>query len=283
VKDNVKLLAFSDLHLEHKPDWALPESFPPFDVCIAAGDISGSPAESIRLLAAHPGLAGKPIVFVAGNHEFYHSVLEDEVEKGKAAAAETGVNYLDGTSVVIDGTRFVGATLWSDYSVLGNRALGMSVAASGMNDHRLIKRRAYTPGHPGKWRFLPQDAAWHHAKQRAAIERILAEPFDGATVVVSHHAPSRQSIHPRNLGNALNVAYASDLESVLKQWKPTLFLHGHIHDSVNFTVGSTTVRSNPKGYGPHLSKGMPFIENPAFNPRLIIEVPIPAQYQEPQP
>jgi hypothetical protein len=81
---SMKLLVFSDLHLDHKPNWSLPDSFPDYDVCVAAGDIDGSPAESIRRLATNPGLRGKPIVFTPGNHEFYGNVLEDAIEEGRA-------------------------------------------------------------------------------------------------------------------------------------------------------------------------------------------------------
>jgi Icc-related predicted phosphoesterase len=272
----VKLLVFSDLHLEHKPEWQLPASFPDFDVLIAAGDISGSPAESIRLLAAHPPFVDKPIVFVAGNHEFYTHVLEDEIEKGRAAAAETGVHYLDGTAVVIDGVRFAGATLWTDFDLLGNRDLSMKQAEAGMNDYRYIKRRAYKAGQPGRWRILAKDTAWHHARQRAAIESILAEPFGGPTVVVTHHAPSRQSIPA--FGTSLAESYASDLEDMLMQWKPELWVHGHIHETVDYVIGSTAIRSNPKGYGPHPTKRMWMIQNTNFDPNFVIDLP-----RQPQP
>ena len=79
----MKLLVFSDLHLEHRPNWSLPESFPDYDVCVAAGDIDGSPAASVRRLASNPGLRGKPIVFTPGNHKYYRNVLEDAIEEGQ--------------------------------------------------------------------------------------------------------------------------------------------------------------------------------------------------------
>jgi Icc-related predicted phosphoesterase len=270
----VKLLVFSDLHLEHRPDWGLPTSFPAYDVAIAAGDIDGSPAESIRRLASNPGLQGKPIVFVAGNHEYYYGTLEDRIEEGRVAAVEAGVHFLDADSVTIDGVRFLGCTLWSDYRLYGNPVLGVDDAAKGMNDHRYIKRRAIKRGDKGRYRFAPKEAAWHHQRQRTFIERELATPHDGPTVVVTHHAPSRQSIPARFEGVALNVAYASNLESLILQWQPALWIHGHIHDSADYTIGTTRVRSNPKGYGP----GAEFkqIENPAFDPGLVIDVPQPA-------
>jgi Icc-related predicted phosphoesterase len=268
----VKLLVFSDLHLEHKPNWSLPDSFPDYDVCVAAGDIDGSPAESIRRLATNPGLRGKPIVFTPGNHEFYGNVLEDAIEEGRAAAIETGVHFLNADSVTIDGVRIIGATLWSDYALHGNQELGMDAAKYGMNDHRLIKRRAIRPGTPGKFKLEPKEVAWHHLRQRIYIENELVKAFDCPTVVVTHHAPSPRSLPPRLVGNPLNVAYASDLKGLIERCKPSLWLHGHIHDSADYRIGETWVRTNPKGYGP--GGGFRGTENAAFDPQLVIEVPV---------
>lgn len=268
----MKLLVFSDLHLEHKPKWSLPESFPDYDVCVAAGDIDGSPAASIRRLASNPGLKGKPIVFTPGNHEYYGNILEDAIEEGRAAALETGVHFLNADAVVIDGVRFIGATLWSDYAFYGHQELGMDAAKRGMNDHRLIKRRAITAGIRGKFRLEPKDVAWHHMRQRIYIETELAKAFDGPTVVVTHHAPSRRSVHPIFIGDPLNVAYASDLERLIERWQPSLWVHGHMHHSANYCIGETWVRTNPKGYGP--GNGFPDAENVAFDPHLVIELPV---------
>ena len=265
----MNLLVFSDLHLEHMPLWQLPEDYSKFDVCIAAGDIDGSPAAAIRRLASNRGLQRKPIVFVAGNHEYYGNVLEDAIEAGRIAAAETGVHFLNGDSVVIDGVKFIGATLWTDFELFGRRELSMEAAAEGMNDHRLIKRRAIRLGHPGKFRLAPKECIWHHVRQRAFIDTELAKPFGGPTVVVTHHAPSARSVPRRFARDALSPAYASDLERVIELRKPTLWVHGHMHDSVDYRIGETRVYSNPKGYGPG-DRQFRQIENPAFDPRSIV-------------
>jgi Icc-related predicted phosphoesterase len=268
----MRLLVFSDLHLEHKPNWSLPQSFPDYDVCVAAGDIDGSPAESIRRLASNPGLRSKPIVFTPGNHEFYGNVLEDAIEEGRAAAAGTNVHFLNADSVTIDGVKFIGATLWTDYALHGNQELGMDAAKYGMNDHRYIKRRAIRPGTPGKFRLEPKEAQWHHMCQWRYIQKELATGLSGPTVVVTHHAPSPRSLPPRFAGDPLNVAYASDLERLIQQLKPNLWLHGHIHTSVDYCIGETRIRTNPKGYGP--GGAYRGTENAAFDPQLVIELQV---------
>lgn len=102
---------------------------------------------------------------------------------------------------------------------------------------------------------------------------MLAEPFDGTTVVVMHHAPSLRSLSLQHSNNrALDPAYASDLENLMVGASaPELWLHGHIHDSKDYVAGNTRIVSNPKGYGPMLPL-MPTIENPDFNPALVIDV-----------
>lgn len=218
----------------------------------------------------NPGLRGKPVVFVAGNHEFYGNVLEDALEQGRMAAAEAGVHFLNADSVTIDGVRFIGATLWSDFDLFGRSELSMETAAGGMNDYKLIKRRAIRPGHPGKFRLAPKETAWHHARQRAYVANELAKSFDGPTVVVTHHGPSPRSLPPHLARDPLSPAYVSDLEWLIEKHQPTLWIHGHIHNSVSYRIGKTRVLSNPKGYGP--GNGHRHIENANFDPQLILNV-----------
>lgn len=277
LSDTTRLLIFSDVHLEHGPNWQLPTSFPEFDICVAAGDIDRSPAASIRRLASNPALGSKPIVFVAGNHEFYDNVLEDAIEEGRATAAETGVHFLNADTVTIDGVRFIGATLWSDFDLFGRRELSMDTAANGMHDHKFIKRRAIRPGHSGKFRLAPKESAWHHARHRDYIDDELAKPNGGPTVVITHHAPSPRSLPSNFARNALAPAYASNLERMIEQRKPTLWVHGHIHTSVDYCIGETRVCSNPKGYGP--SGSFRGIENAAFDSRRVIELQMTAPEQ----
>ena len=267
----MRLLVLSDLHLEHRPLWNLPDEFPDIDVAVCAGDIDESPAASIRRLAAHPALLRKPIIFVAGNHEFYGGVYEDRIAEGKSVAAETGVHYLVADTVVIDGARFVGATLWTDYSLDGNRPLALMAAERGLNDHRLIKRRAYRAGDKGRFKWLPKDAAWHHARHRAYIQDVLATPHEGPTVVVTHHAPSPKSIARQYIDDPLNPAFASDLEQLMHgPAAPELWVHGHIHASNDYMVGDTRIVANPKGYGP--GPEFPRIENEAFKSDFVVDL-----------
>ncbi len=261
-----RLLVLSDLHLEHDPAWSLPETFPPFDVAVFAGDVDGSPERAVHRLAAAPGLAGRPIVYVPGNHEFYHGCIEERLAAGQAACGGTRVHLLDRRSVVLDGVRFIGATLWTDYRLFGDSRFAMEVCRRELNDHRQIKI-----GPPGSRRpFRPEDAAALHAGDRVFLEAELAHPFSGPTVVITHHAPHSGSVAARYARDPRTPGFVSDLGDLIRKGRPALWIHGHVHDGFDYMADATRVIANPKGYGPRRCGGP--LENAAFDPHLIVDV-----------
>src|SRR6185503_11293312 len=112
----------------------------------------------------------------------------------------------------------------------------MRDAREGLNDHRLISWSKQP------WlRFRPEEAALMHQASRAFIAQTLATPFDGATVVVTHHAPHRESIDRKYANSPLNGAYASDLTDLILEFEPHLWIHGHTHTSSDYWLGRTRV------------------------------------------
>lgn len=65
---------------------------------------------------------------------------------------------------------------------------------------------------------------------------------------VTHHAPSFRSQHPRFAGSPIAGGFCSNLESRIQQWKPDLWIHGHVHDPMDYRIGKTQVLCNPWGY-----------------------------------
>ncbi len=262
-----KILILSDLHTEFVAQcWALPEELPDFDIAILAGDIAGSPAKGVDFAVTAPALAGKPIVYVPGNQEFYGGEIETRLRVGKETAAGTNARLLDRDAAVIAGVRFVGAILWTDYRLQGNQPWTMAIAARGLNDHVRIERR----GPQGALRFTPADAFARHLADRAFIEDALATPFGGPTVVVTHHAPHQGSVARRFANDAMTPAFVSDLYEVIDSHAPALRIHGHTHDNFDYRVGATRIVCNPKGYGP-MRPGKR-IENVAFDVGKVVEV-----------
>ena len=144
------------------------------------------------LRAAIP--APTPIITVAGNHSFYRRAMDAEWTAGRDIARELGVTLLENEAAFVGGVRFIGATLWTDFAVHGDRDRGpaMERAAREVNDFRLILLRSRS-----RERFMPAHSLELHINSAAAIDELLSQSFDGPTIVLTHHAPSPRSIARR--------------------------------------------------------------------------------------
>lgn len=259
----MRIFIASDIHLEFE-SFDLSENLQ-FDVAVFAGDIWKPMSSAIRWLAVQRKgpLQGKPVIFVPGNHEFYGSELISNRKEGRELADQAGIHLLDPGTVTIDGVRFVGATLWTNFDLYGRSIASRRVAARGMNDYRRIKIDKN-----GKIRHLtPDDVLALHRHDRAFIEANLAQPFNGRTVVVTHMAPHPDSIPPEFRGDPLAPAFASNLAGMIKTYRPDVWIHGHDHRQHDYVVGDTRIVANPAGYP--LTNGR---ENKLFQPSFVIEV-----------
>lgn len=255
----MKLYILSDLHLEFS-------TFEPFetdaDVIVLAGDI-GKRANGISW--ARSAFPEKEIIYVPGNHEFYGSQCFEVLAEMRAAAQENGVHLLDDGEVVIDSpskqnsVRFLGCTLWTDFLLFGGDMKEQSMMAGqrGLNDFRLIRE--------GNERFSPVRSVELHEQSLVWMKRILEIPFDGKTVVVTHHLPSAQSVAERFKDSMLTACFASELNYLFG--KMDLWIHGHTHDNMDYISNGTRVICNPRGYVTYRGA-----ENLNFNPKLVVEI-----------
>jgi predicted phosphodiesterase len=268
----MKLHILSDLHLDFAPFRPL-DPLPlaiDADVVILAGDLCNGPQGARWAKAA---FADKPVIYVAGNHEFYNSLMGGVIHQIREETAGSNVHFLDNEEIVIDGVRFLGATLWTDFEIEGEawRDIAMDYAKRNMSDFSLIKMKGGKPMTPAQSREL-------HNKSLRWLNFKLSEPFDGETVVVTHHGCSKRSIHEKWKGQMLNGAFTSNLDDMLGRCK--LWVHGHTHDNFDYDADGTRVIVNPRGYcrsNFHKTKplGAPLVEkceNPAFNPFLVVEI-----------
>lgn len=204
-----------------------------------------------------------------GNHEWYaHREMfnvADETIRAREIADELGIHLLIDEAVEIDGVRFLGSSLWTDYDLYGTRRPSMDVAAAMMNDHRFIFPQA------GSGPLRPQQAfEWHQASTNWLAEQLQPATFDGPTVVVTHHLPHPGSIAPQFVGDSLNPAFCSDLTWLVERSGAELWVHGHTHSSFDYEVGRTRIVCNPKGYGPLRLGGA--YENRRFHPHKVVEI-----------
>ncbi len=238
---------YSDLHLEfkrYKGDviWNIPKT--DADVIVLAGDIEAG-LHGITWASAQSKRLNKPIIYVAGNHEFYHSTYRTLLQGMRDAANDSGVHFLENETVVFSDTRFIGATLWTDYQA--NPALSqakcMENSSRALNDHRVIKVGQ-------KAIFTPEHALRLHQQSRRYIMRKIDEPFDGKTVVVTHHSPSMQpeAQHPRFPVGEITGAFQSNLDDLMDENTIDAWLFGHTHFCCDFKINGTRIVSNQRGY-----------------------------------
>jgi Icc-related predicted phosphoesterase len=254
----MRLHIISDLHIDVAGGF-IPAPATGANAVIVAGDVQEGVSGGLAFLRAHIPRP-VPILFVPGNHEFYGHAVVEERAAASAVAHAHDIRVLDDAAVVIGGVRFVGATFWTDFCLNGAGMQGrdMAVARETMNDYRRIEYQQQP------WqRFTPEAALALHRASRAFIWETLAQPFGGPTVVITHHAPHPRSIHSRFERAAINPAYVSDQTALMTRFRPALWVHGHVHDSFDYTIDATRVVANPRGYGN---------ENARFDPGLVVEV-----------
>jgi Icc-related predicted phosphoesterase len=201
-----------------------------------------------------------PVVFVPGNHEFYSAFVQESIRDARDFAGRfPNIHFLENEIADIGGVRFIGGTLWTDFRLFDrNPQVTMSYAAHGMNDYKKIKL-AKSPYR----KFKPIDAYRKHVETRNFIAEELRGQAGLTTVVVTHHAPSPRAIDLGFRHDPLSACYASDLEDLLYEVGPELWVHGHVHHRNDYKVGDTRVVSNPRGYPS---------ERTGFDPAFIVEI-----------
>lgn len=216
------------------------------DVLVVAGDTHDEPDQLRRFAASLP--AATPAILVLGNHEFDHKVFAQALPAYRAALAGLpNVHLLERESVAIDGVTFLGANLWTDMrGGLDAPAVARVLIAFDMRgvtvDDLIALHR--------------ESVRWLETTYPSGAERV---------VVVTHTAPSFRSQHPRFAGSSLNGFFASDLDALVARLAPDLWIHGHMHDSFDYTIGRTRVLCHPRGYPG---------ENPGWDPgATLVELP----------
>jgi predicted phosphodiesterase len=240
----MRIHVLSDLHLEFAafdlPDVAA-------DVIVLAGDIHTRD----RGLAFANQCARCPIIYVAGNHEYYGAAIPKLDDQLANQTAGTSMRFLQNAAAEIDGVRFFGTTLWTDFCLLGEptREAAMAVSRTTMTDY---KKTRITPDYR---QLTPTFVLSQFRQSLAFLKTTLARPFNGPTVVVTHHAPSLESLAPSHRGDVISASYASSLDELICASGATLWIHGHTHRCADYHVGETRIVSNQRGYPGETSLG----------------------------
>lgn len=242
----MRVHVLSDLHLEFA-------GFEPevldVDLVVLAGDIH-TLTRGVKWANA---VFRCDAVYVLGNHEFYGGHFERTLEKAREYAA-SHVHVLENDSFIFGGVRFLGSTAWTDFSITADPVVAAREALEGMNDFKKIRvgdsYRKLRPAGVIQRNRIAHD--WLAAE--------LSRPFDGKTIVVTHHAPLPTVIGDEHEGH-LSAAYANNWPTLVEQ--SDLWMFGHTHFAIDTNILGCRLISNPRGY-PGQQTG--------FDPGLVIEL-----------
>lgn len=209
----MKLAILSDLHLDIND--LIPEKLGidlTVDIVIVAGDVHSNISHNEKFLKRIEILSKCPVIFVPGNHDYYNNFRNPEISSG---------------TLTINGKILAWATLWTHLS-----SSEWYLYKYGLNDTRFIR----------DWTYDRYDSI--HKNQK----RFLLE--SGADIIISHHAPSWQSVSPNYYGDPLNCAFLNNMDDEILALKkpPQIWIHGHIHTSHDYLIGNTRIICHPREY-----------------------------------
>ncbi|CAG9236630.1 Metallophosphoesterase [Paraburkholderia caribensis] len=249
----MRLQIASDLHLElarADPSRYGPLLHAPSDALILAGDI-----DRIDRVRERFSTWPTPVLYVRGNHDSFFTAYEVEIGKLAVATRNGSFTLLEREIWTRDDIRIIGCCLWTDFALLGRQEDAMLLAKYAGADYRCMWR---SDGHL----LTPEYTRFEHKLTVEWLTLQLTKPFDGKTVVVTHHAPHFRSLDGRFGRQLIDSAFASDLSALTKYVH--LWIHGHVHHSCDYRVKECRVVCNPAG--------TPYRPNPNFYPTLVVDI-----------
>jgi len=197
------------------------------------------------------------VIYVMGNHEHYHGDYRDTLGNLRSRLNYlSNLHILDKEQIAIKDVIFIGGTLWTDMNK--EDPITLLHMKGMMNDFRCVQNsnRMTTfkdedgKFHERKSRFTPEDAVEDHKEMLAYVRMMVEGKWDQKFVVVGHHAPSKQSTHPRyQKEEIMNGGYSTELsEFIVDHPQIKLWTHGHTHEDFDYMIGSTRIVCNPRGY-----------------------------------
>ncbi len=255
----MKIQLLSDLHLESHPGFE-PTPAADADVLVLAGDI-GSYQDGSALstrgdqdfgLGRFSPLRGwpVPVLFVPGNHEYDGLDFDAAHARLRQTCERLGIGWLERESRVLQGVRFVGTTLWSDFDALGTHTAPASLSAQLKARDKAFRaanwylRKTGTTRHGEPW--LAAQVREQALLCQQWLGDVLAQPHQGPTVVVTHFAPSLRSADPRYGLVPGTAGFCNALDALLPLAQ--LWLHGHLHCPSDYVHAGCRVVANPLGY-----------------------------------
>ncbi|UCB60802.1 MAG: metallophosphoesterase family protein [Candidatus Bathyarchaeota archaeon] len=248
----MRIQVLSDLHTEFSPYRIKPVESS--DVLLLAGDVAV--AKTLSRLETYVSLIAKDVVFVAGNHDYYYGTFDEVNERLEEMDARLpNFHFLNNRAVIIGDTKFIGSTLWSDFDLASNPRRFAQLVETMVSDFFVIDKSSHS-------KFSPRDCIRLNQASRTYLKEEVNAAFGGKKVVITHFLPSPKSIHSRFAGDVLNPYFCCNCEDLM-DGGISLWIHGHTHESIDYTHQKVQVIANPRGY---------FGENNKFNGKLVMKI-----------
>lgn len=240
----MKILLLSDLHLEKRTDTLVYNGGA--DLVVLAGDIH---TKGRGVSWAHATF-DCPVLYVPGNHEGWGEHWQKTIQKMKDESKGTNVSVLHNDQKTIDGVRFLGTPLWTDFGLLGSdqKRLAMDQAGegrdmykAGMRDYKYIRTGGYR-------RILPRDTLEWNTRAREWLINAATKPHSGPTVVITHHPPVPPPRFDKTKATLFDCAYINDWQNGVEQIHAQAWFYGHTHDPKHFLVGETLMATHAVGH-----------------------------------
>jgi len=245
----MKFKLLSDIHLEfydrkrygvaEQPVWMPTETDEDKNtILLLAGDIhvGGQAKMWLELMCERY----HDVVYILGNHEFYHNEWFNVKNKWATEKMPDNFTFLDDDVVTFGHIRVIGGTLWTQ--VTDPHMIWQG--PKRMTDYQVV-----TVMEHGKLRRLNvQDTNRAHFETINFIREELQKPWNGKTIVMTHHLPHPMCVQKQWEGSDLNAFFMTDLDHIIRNFDIDLWVHGHTHDNVDVEVHNTRILCNPMGY-----------------------------------
>lgn len=250
----MKIRLYSDIHNEirrsyksvwNNHGWWIPVNLPDDKetILILAGDI-----DKAYYIPSYLNMLSdrfKVIIHVNGNHEYYRGNIHSCNEKvaGRDEKLNDNVYHLNNETLIVDGVRFIGGTMWTDLS----DPINENDCSLRMNDYHVIRHGTLL--RPFERKLTPADTTIFHKKWKTFILEELNKEFDGKTVIITHHSPlSPQTFNMGRDVRPTDYAYHACIENLILDYKPDLWVFGHTHECSDVDFYGTRIVANCVGY-----------------------------------
>ncbi len=232
----MRIQIFSDIHLEFGLR-SINLDNP--DIVVLAGDIDVGTNAIDWLINLTQDI---PILYILGNHEYYGNSYPKLLSEVLELTKNTNIDVLENKKFEFEGITFHGATLWTDFALIGDPTLAGLACQLKLNDYYVIRK---SPTY-SKLRF--PDTIKAHNESLSWLKRSLLDSNTERNIVISHHAPSIASIEDQYKTDKVSAGFASNLDDFIQEMDPDLLIHGHVHSCHDYIIDKTRIVCNSMGY-----------------------------------